>query len=334
MTHVSKFERPRQLVDVPALLDALGIVVVKRERRSLFALCPFHADTTPNSWSIIDDVSSSRHGFHYCFSCQEGGGPLALLKRVRGIGSTADALEWMKIGALERPAPLEIDVVVGTYSAGAKLGMRVPSDVKVRPFEEWPSGAARYLVERGITESQVVRFDLGFALEGRLKGRIIFPMKNRDGRVVSYTARDWTGQQKRYLEPQASEGAVKGAIFGEHLWNWGPSTTRILIAAEGCPDALALDRVVMKLDNHPLYDVCALHGSSFHPQQAAKFARYKTIVVATDPDSAGDRVAEDIDEQLSRYCRVVRARPPEKQDCGSMDPDELFWMIAGALDNG
>jgi DNA primase len=330
VTHKSQFEHPRLQVNVPALLDALDIQVAKREGRTLYALCPFHNDTRPTSWSIVDNPGSSRNGFMYCFACQNGGGAVALVRHVRGF-TTEQAVEWLKSGNLERELPLEVDVVVGQYSAGARLGMRVPSEVKVRPFEDWPTSARRYLDERRITAAQVVRYDLGFALEGRLAGRVVFPMKDRLDRVVSYTARDFTGQGKRYLEPLTSEGAQKGALFGEHLWTSG---SKILAVAEGCPDALALDRVAMRLDGVPLYDVCALHGSRLHPSQAAKFSRYERVVVATDPDPAGDAVALEIEQSLGRYSIVLRARPPEKQDCASMPIDELAWLIPAALDHG
>ncbi len=324
--HQSKFERPRLQVDIPALLEVLGIQVVKREGRSLRALCPFHEDRSPDTWSILNDPGSSRNGFHYCFSCKEGGGPVALVRQVRG-GSIDDAVAWLESGHLQKELPLEVDVVVGSYSAGARLSMRIPSEVKVRPLEEWPTSAHRYLDERRIAADQVIRYDLGFALEGRLAGRIVFPMKDRLDRVVSYTARDFTGQGKRYLEPKTAEGAQKGAIFGEHLWE-GNSC---LFVAEGCPDALALDRSPVRRRDWE-YDVCALHGSRLHPSQAVKFSRFQHVIVATDPDPAGDAVALEIEQSIGRYSKVSRMRPPDKQDCASMPPEALDWEIRGVLE--
>lgn len=322
-TRRSKFEPERLQVDVPALLDVLGIQITKRDGRTLYGLCPFHEDTNPTSWSIVDNAQSSRNGFHYCFACQNGGGPVALVRQVRGV-TTDEAVELLKVGELRKEPALEVDVVLSAYTAGAKLGMRVPHEVKSRPPEEWPTSARRYLDERGITPAQVVRFDLGFALEGRLAGRIVFPMKDRQDRVVSYTARDFTGQTgKRYKEPQTSEGAQKGALFGEHLWNGNG----VLVVAEGCPDALALDRVV-----DTLYDVCALHGSHLHPSQAVKFSRYHTVLTATDPDAAGDRVASEIADALGRYSKVIRVRPEQGQDCASMPPEELAWLVRAAVE--
>lgn len=326
MERQSKFERPRLQVDVPTLLAGLGIEIVKRDGRSLRALCPFHDDRSPDTWSILDDPRSSRNGFHWCFSCKEGGGPVALVRQVRG-GSIADAVAWLESGHFQKELALEVDVVVGSYSAGAKLAMRVPPEVKVRPLEDWPTSARRYLDERRITSDQVVRFDLGFALEGRLAGRIVFPMKDRSERVVSYTARDFTGQGKRYKEPQSSEGAQKGALFGEHLWEGNTC----LFIAEGCPDALALDRSPVRRRDWE-YDVCALHGSQLHPSQAVKFSRFRYVIVATDPDPAGDAAALEIGQSLGRYAKVLRLRPPDKQDCASMPADALDWEIRGVLE--
>lgn len=316
MTRVSRFEKPRLHVDIPALLLNLGINDTRREGRTIHARCPAHPDRDP-SWSIIDDPQNARNGFHHCFSCQFGGGAVALVREVRQC-STDEAIEWLK-GTPQREVPLEVDVVVSTYSLGTK-GMQIPSEVKVRPFDEWPEGARDYLEHRQITEADVVRYDIGFSLSGRLAGRIVLPMKDRDGVIQSYTARDFTGQGKRYKEPQAHEGARKGALFGEHLWH-GCST---LVVTEGCFDEMAVAR--LKTPRDP-FDSCGLHGSTLHPIQAVKFSRYARIIVATDPDPAGDRVAEEIGASLGRYADVRRARPPEGHDCANLDEK----LGAGAL---
>ncbi len=317
----SKFESTtNQRVDVPALLAWLGINDIRRNGRSIEARCPHHPDKDP-SWSIVDDPNSSRNALNHCFSCGFGGGAAALIREVKEC-SWEEAFAFLR----DTPAqelPLEVDVVVTSYGRGVS-GMRIPSEVKVRPFEEWPQSARTYLEERSITPAQVVRFDLGYALEGRLAGRIIFPMKSTIGRVESYTARDFTGQGKRYLEPQTSEGAQKSAIFGEHLWG----DSEILIITEGCFDALAVDR----FHNGALaFEVCALHGSRLHPIQAVKFSRFPMVIVATDPDPAGDAVAEEIAEALGRYSSVRRARPPVGQDCASMGDLELAALLVRAL---
>lgn len=319
MTRVSKFEdTTSRRVDVPALLDALGLNDTRRNGRSIEARCPSHPDRNP-SWSIIDDTNNPRNGLHHCFSCQFGGGPAALVKAVRGC-TWEEAFQYLK-GTPQKQLALEVDVVVGRYSVGVLAGMRVPSEVKVRPFEEWPDGARQYLVDRGVTAAEVVRYDLGYATSGRLAGRIVLPMKDRQGRVCSYTARDWTGQGKRYLEPQSSEGAQKPALFGEHLWVDHPT----MVVTEGCFDAIAVARAVREASRW--FDSCGLHGSRLHVSQAVKFSRYKRVIVATDSDPAGDAVAADLAEALGRYCTVVRARPPEGSDCASMTADDLNELI-------
>lgn len=330
----SAFERPRDNVDVPALLDALGIDDTRRTGRTIEARCPSHPDKSP-SWSIVDDPHSARNGMHYCFSCQFGGGPAALVRQVKDC-TWEEAFEFLK-GAPARELPLEVDVLVSSAPRVGR-GMRVPHDVKVRPFEEWPTAPKRYLEERGITAGQVSLFDIGYALEGRLRGRVVLPMKNREGTVESYTARDFTGQPtngKRYLEPEPNEGAIKSSLFGEHTWRAHESSRGmnrgVLIVLEGPFDALAVHSVVASWTDEWRFDVTALHGSRLHAVQAVKFSRYPFVIVGTDADPAGDAVAEDIQESLGRYSSVVRARPPVGHDFASLAPDDRIRIIRHSM---
>jgi DNA primase len=311
--------RPR--VEVPALLESLGIVVVKREGRHLKALCPIHDDTSPDTWSIVDDPGGSRHGYWWCFACDKGGGPGALVRALRPELDEQGLRDFLaELPA--RQSPLEVDIQLTGMTT--RSSFVIPSEVMFgQPLSSWPEPARAYLEGRSITEHQVVRYRLGYAVQGRLEGRIVLPMCDANG-PRSYTARDFTGQGRRYREPATRENAAKDAIFGEHTWSREPGA---IVVIEGCFDALSVENALPWDD----YDLAALHGSSLHPSQAVKLSRFPRVVVATDNDPAGNRIADELEDCLSRYCAVVRALPPAGEDYGSLPPDITADIIGAAL---
>ena len=72
----------RPEIDAPALLDRLGISY-RRRGRALLAPCPLpgHTEKEP-SWSMRDEPGEEKHGAHWCFGCDRGGGPADLVAGV------------------------------------------------------------------------------------------------------------------------------------------------------------------------------------------------------------------------------------------------------------
>jgi DNA primase len=189
--------------------------------------------------------------------------------------------------------------------------------VQVLPLAAWPSPARDYLSGRGVTQVQVERWGLGYAVDGRLAGRVVFPVRNNVGTLISYTARSFTGEGRRYLEPKIEEGADQGAVFGEE--HWDPDECELAVVTEGAMDALAVERATG-------LPVAAVYGSQILPGHLARLQRWRTLILATDSDPAGDKAAAEISGALGRWTRAVRWRPPEGFDCASLaqrDPARL-----------
>lgn len=312
-------------VDIPVLLERLGFAKPERRGRALWAPCPFHEERTP-SWSIVDDPGGERHGFHHCHGCGEGGGVSALVAHVLDLRNDAGELDYRAArdwlgGDQERPLPVTIEIPAPKL---ARRGLVLPSGVVVAPFARWASPARRYVERRGITGEQVERWGLGYAVDGRLAGRIVFPVRDRLGRLVSYTARDFAGAGRRkYLEPEQDEGADKSAIFGEQHW---PDDRKRVVVIEGAPDALAVERVVGGA-------VGAVYGSQLLPGAIARLSTFREVVVATDPDKAGQKLARAIVGALGRWSTVLRVTMPEGFDAAALaieNPEALRVAVERA----
>lgn len=290
------------LVDVPLLLERLGIEARARGK-SLWACCPFHDERTP-SWNIVDDEASEKHGFWRCYGCGEGGGAVGLAMKLLGVEFGA-AKDFVGSASTTLPAPAKVIVEeADRKSFEAPFGV-----VRDTPLDAWLDVARSYLASRGVTERERWEWNLGYAIDGRLSGRIYVPVQDFRGKLVGYTARSFVGDDRKYLEPNAAEGGEGGTIFGEYWWPQHPDRD-VLVVVEGPFDAIA----VRQATGLP---VAALRGSNFVPRQANKLATFADVIVATDPDAAGEKVARDVRESLARFCRCRRVIVPEGHDVAS-----------------
>ncbi len=285
-------------VDVPRMLNALRIRDASFRWNEWWATCPYpdHDDKDP-SWSIHDNPTAPNHGFHKCFGCKRGGGPIELVSARIGI-TRSSAARWLRENGLILGQAMggvsELKVVV----SGQRLRPKLPPSVVVEPLEEWPGLAREYAMARGIGPQHVLRYRLGYAIHGRLAGRIVFPAWDVNGDVTNYTARAFSSNQRRYMNPDKKEGYPhQSSVFGEHLW---PSLPRdVVFTTEGAINGLAVDSA---LAGH--YAIGALFGSQLHPPQVLKLTRFTTIIHIADPDVTGHEFARKIRDALKQAADV------------------------------
>lgn len=293
-------------VDIERLLHRLGIEA-KKKAKEWEALCPNpeHKDRSP-SWRIRDDPGATRHGYHHCWPCGFGGGLLSLVQKVKGIDDGDLARAWI----LEQ-VPVEQKVVtsVEVKVKPPALRFRLPDEVVVAPLAKWPGPARTYVLGRGITERQVERWGIGYAVDGRLRGRVIFVLRDRHGRPTSYTARTFVSDPKRFLEPEEHEKASPAAMFGEQHWPKDRSEASCFVV-EGAIKALAIENALGE-------DACfaATTGSEFRPLHSVKLGTFPRVALLGDDDIAGDRLSSDLRARLCRETNaerlVLRADPDE-----------------------
>lgn len=312
------------IVDVPRMLVELGIDADRRGH-DFWASCPIpgHVDGAP-SWHITDRQGANDHGSWHCFGCGSGGGPVALVMERIGI-SFGSARDWLRDHACLVDEMASGDVELVLVDRRPKPPFVMPSTVRQAPLIEWPDPARRYASRRGITATMVRRCALGYAVEGRLAGRIVFPFLGEDGRPESYSGRTYTGHELRYLTPHRNEGASPDAVFGAHLWP-AKEEREVVVVGEGAINALACWRAVeFKMS------FGALSGSQPSPGQIGRLASFPRVLIATDPDGAGEHAAETIDV-LRRWTRVERVEIDRGQDAQSMPLALLGSRILEALE--
>jgi len=300
-----------RLIGLPEVLRGLGIHSQRRGHR-LVAHCPHpdHADRSP-SWAIwVHDDGSIRHK---CLSCGWGGGVGRLVMTVLGC-TWEEAREWLRGAEVAGPGtPLEAEVEIRGVKDPVDAAS-TPFGVEHAPLADWPTPARRYLEDRAITPEQVDRFGIGFAVGGDLIGRVWIPVRDRELRLLAWTARAFDGRPPKYREPGADVKIDPGALMGQQEW---PAEPDIVVVVEGPFDGLAIDSLGMSF--------AVLRGSDMHPLKASRLARFPIVIVATDADAAGDKAAALV-SGIGRWSAVVRA---DLQP--GVDPAELRVRDASAL---
>jgi 5S rRNA maturation endonuclease (ribonuclease M5) len=316
--------RVKGRVDIQKLLLKLGLdATLKGDEWQTKCPSGIHPDEHP-SWSIKDAPGNPKHGTHYCFSCHYAGNPIGLVMKVIGI-SFSSARAWVEENAIIEVIPKPLVVRMKPLT---KARFQLIHPVSFTDLDQWVQPAREYATKRGITQEQVKKWGLGYAVNGRLAGRIVFPVYNADRHMDSYAARTYVDSPKRYLMPDEGLSKVTNkpkenpnleTIWGEA--HWPPiEERRTLIITEGAINGLACERV----SDIP---ISALMGSHIRLTHLSKITTFKEWILLTDPDYAGDTAVKELAASLLRYGKVYRPKFDPKTDAQSIPPEKLRWLI-------
>tara|TARA_Y100000004_G_scaffold62926_1_gene70479 strand:- start:405 stop:1418 length:1014 start_codon:yes stop_codon:yes gene_type:complete len=190
-------------------------------------------------------VNIAKLRFH-CFaaSCGASGRLVALVMAIedcdaveasRIIRSLSKGLLQSKpVSALERAFNDLVNEPKVTEEDARLEAMRVPLPQEYEPCwdgDQWR--VPQYLVDRGLDNDSIKKWQVGFARRGRYAGRVIIPVKCSG--MTSFVARDSTGDAiQKYLNPGA-------AMMGQMLFGYDAcSPSSLIVAVEGVFDAIRL----------------------------------------------------------------------------------------------
>jgi DNA primase len=300
----------------------LSSVVAKRVRltkkgREFEGLCPFHNEKTP-SFFVNDDKA-----FYHCFGCGAHGDVLSFVINTEGL-SFPEAVERLAGDAgLEVPRSAALDPAEKARRAGAEAAVEAACVWFTRQLR-LPVGRAAldYLARREVGETELAAFRLGFApdqrgalkaellkqgfeedvlLEAgllikpedggasydRFRGRVMFPIADRRGRVIAFGGRVLGDGQPKYLNSPEGPLFHKGrTLYALHIAREAASAGAPVIVAEGYMDVVALHRAGFRGAVAPL-------GTALTEDQLVELWRLAAEpVLCFDGDAAGQRAAE------------------------------------------
>ena len=334
-------------------------VKLTRRGRNLFGLCPFHREKSP-SFSVRDD-----EGFFHCFGCGASGDVFKYVMQTEGL-SFPEAVERL---ADEAGVPMPVVEPGEVAAAAARKSIVDANEAACAFFERSlrePSArrALDYLKGRGFDEAIITRFRLGFAPlarnsmkdallgesfdeallvsagllvqpEGggatreRFRGRIMFPIFDRRGRVIAFGGRILGDGQPKYLNSPETPIFHKGLVlYGQPEARRAAREKGEILVVEGYTDVIALDRGGFAHAVAPL-------GTALTEKQIEELWRYvKEPTLCFDGDAAGERAAFRAAERSLPLLQAGFSLKFALMPAGE-DPDSLISKHgAGAMGEG
>ncbi len=169
----------------------------------------------------------------------------------------------------------------------------------------------KYLKNRGITGYDIIRYQMGYTMDGPYANRIIIPSYDSNNKLNYFLARSFYESGLKYKNPPVS----KNVIVFENQINWKMP----LVLCEGVFDAIAIRRNAVPL------------LGKFVPRKLLKMMiknKVKEVYVALDDDAITE--AREIEQNLSQYGIDVKLVNLDKKDPSELGFKDTWECISNA----
>ena len=329
------------------LSDVVGrrVKLIRKGRRHS-GLCPFHAEKTP-SFSVVDD-----DGFYHCFGCGVHGDAISFLREMDGLEFMEAVERLAEMAGLTVPRTIPQDPAA---SLQRKTALDILEETTLF-FEaalrrDDGRNATRYLKQRGLDSAIVKTYRIGYSprmglftalkdkgfsnddmlaagvirksdrdgsLYDYFRDRVMFPIENRQGKVIAFGARALGDAQPKYLN--SGEGPTfskKAVLYGWIQAREGIRRNLPLVIAEGYMDVIAIHRSGAAAAVAPL-------GTALTPEQIALLWKlHDEPVLCFDGDAAGQRAQTRALERILPLLEPGRSARLAVLPEGK-DPDDLI----------
>ena len=324
----------RNAVDI---VDLVGrFVNLRKAGVNWKGLCPFHSEKTPSF------MVNPKKGIFHCFGCGVGGDAFGFLMRQDRVTFPEAVRSLAKTAGIALPE----EGTRGDDSGREELVRIVDLAWRFYDDTLWkPAGerARAYLDQRGIDAGVAKGFGLGYAPEGwnaligamakesvredqlaeaglalprqtggggfydRFRGRLLFPIRDVQGRVIAFGGRAMSGEEPKYLNSPETSLYTKGqTLYALDVARAAIRLKQRAIIVEGYLDCLMAHQ-------HGFAETVAALGTAFTPSQHGLIRRHADEVIALfDADSAGQKASARLEEMLG----------------DTMDLTNLGWSVA------
>lgn len=337
------------------IVDVIGSYLpLKKAGANFTALCPFHKEKSPSF-----NVNPHKQIFH-CFGCHKGGDVFTFVKEYENIGfmdAVRRLAERAKIPLEFENSPGEQqsrhlkDQLLEIHEQLATRWQNCLAN------EAAGQVARDYLAKRGVSAEAIKLFRIGAAPEAwddtvnwaksknfdlatveqagliikkeetgrqydRFRGRLMFPICDEQGRVVGFSGRVLSGDEKtaKYVNSPETPIFTKSKIF------FGLDKSKRAILDKGyaiiCEGQLDLIACYMG----GVQNIVAPQGTAFTDQHARILKRYcNEVVLCFDSDNAGQNaIVRALDHLLAAELAIKVAVVPAPHD-----PDSFIKANGG-----
>jgi len=303
----------RRRVSLP---DVIGKRVrLTRRGRQYLGLCPFHGEKTP-SFHVYED-------HYHCFGCGAHGSLFDFVMQSDKVEFREAVERIANLAGLAVPRPSAEADARERKRASLQQALEAAA-AWFQQMLKMPDGRAaqEYLARRGVEPPAIGRFRLGWAPDGRsalkaalsrdgfaedalieagllvapedgtrsaydrFRGRVMFPIGDRRGRIVGFGGRLLGPGEPKYLNSPETPLFHKGSL----LYNLSAAaeaarTVGTVVVVEGYMDAIALSEAGWRHVVAPL-------GTALTEDQLRELWRLAPEpILLFDPDTAGERAA-------------------------------------------
>lgn len=339
-----------EIKDKTDILDLVSeYVKLEKRGRNYIGLCPFHDEKTP-SFTVSEDKQIC-----HCFGCKKGGNVFQFTQEIKDISFVEAVKELgdrVNVAVDIEATQSNSNVQIASDDLQMIEMHELIQEFYYYALTKAVEGeqALTYLQERGFTDALIKERGIGFAPDSshfchdflqkkgydielayeagllsrneenfsyydRFRNRIMFPLKNAQGRIVGYSGRTYTGQEPKYLNSPETPIFQKRKL----LYNLDKARKSIrkldeIVLLEGFMD-------VIKSDTAGLKNVVATMGTQLSDEHIT-FIRKLTsnITLMFDGDFAGSEATLKTGQHLLQQgLNVFVIQLPS-----GMDPDEYI----------
>jgi len=300
------------------IVDVVGSYLELRKNGANFkAVCPFHNDSNP---SLV--ISPSKQIYH-CFSCGAGGDAIKFV------------MEYEKLNypeTIEKLANMYNFSLTYTENSEKKEDRKLMENLTLffRKKLDSQKNAKEYLLQRGIGESTIEKFELGFAPSSdetlnflrsygysiaeakefgvadisensdraycRFIDRIIYPIRSRNGKFVGFGGRTITNHPAKYINsPQTRYFNKSRLLYGYFFAKESIFKQKKIIITEGYMDTIMLHQAGFT-------NTVATLGTALTNEHLPLITKMEPeIILAYDGDNAGIAAAVKASIMLSKH---------------------------------
>lgn len=301
--------------DIVDLIDTK--VPLKKQGKNHHACCPFHNEKTPSF-----TVNGERQ-FYYCFGCGAHGNAIDFLMNYDKLDFVEAIEELSASHGLDVPyetgtgtSQIELHQRQNLYQLMEKINLFYHAALSHPSANK----AKDYLSQRGLSAEVIEHFSIGFAPPGwdnllkkfavtpdsrkqlddagmlvtndkghmydRFRERIMFPIRDRRGRVIAFGGRVLGDAMPKYLNSPETDIFHKGRqLFGLYEATQNSSEIAKLLVVEGYMDVVALAQYGIR------YAVASLGTSTTAEHIQLLYRSTDNVVCCYDGDRAGREAA-------------------------------------------
>ncbi|MDX1901798.1 MAG: DNA primase [Gammaproteobacteria bacterium] len=295
-------------IDIVELIDA-RVPLQKKSAQNFFACCPFHTEK-----SASFSVSHSKQ-FYHCFGCGAHGNAIDFLMQYDRLNFPEAVEALAKTAGLEVPHTethaTKKTIAPDLYTLLEKIAGFYQQTLR----KHLP--AIDYLKKRGLTGEIAKTFGIGYAPNGwdnllkaftasrqhlhevgmliqkedqhyhdRFRDRIMFPIRDRRGRIIGFGGRVIHQGEPKYLNSPETPLFHKGReLYGLYEAQQANRTLKYILIVEGYMDVIALFQ-------HGVTYAVATMGTATTANHIQRLFRYTNeIIFCFDGDNAGRTAA-------------------------------------------